>query len=232
MLSGLYTKPHVFGTLEGLKKAWLATDEDGGDTIVLVADEFGSVLKQAKAGSAGYKVLIDALNTLHEGKGYVFPETARESVEIPSGIRVSLVASTTPEAFHRNVSEEILQGGLFKRLLVVMPTQAEYVPPWAIKDVEATITKEEGEWDETCDEVQLSEGVKTRHAEFMRAQMDTRNWAGFWQRGERMMLDIAAMHCALERGKKTINIKDWEFAMQIVARSIASQKILVGSGGV
>jgi histone H3/H4 len=47
-----------------------------------------------------------------------------------------------------------------------------------------------------------------------------------------MMLDIAAMHCALERGKKTINIKDWEFAMQIVARSIASQKILVGSGGV
>ena len=227
MLTGLYSKHHVFGTLEGLKKAWV--DNDGNMNMVLVADEFGSFLKQAKSGSAGYKVLVDALNTLHDGKEYTFPETKNKGVTIPAGLKLSIIASTTPEAFEKNVTTEILQGGLFKRLLVVKPRQAEYTPPWEMEESKLRVTTYEAEWNEN-QEVQLSEGVKAKHSEFMREQMNASNWAGFWQRGERMMLDIAAIHSALERGNAVINTEDWEFAMQTVAYSITSQKVLCGGG--
>lgn len=234
MLEGV-SNTHSMGTMDSLAKALdeynIGPDDEGwwtapnGNDIVLVHDEFGQFLKSSKSGYVGWKLMVDVLNSLYACKHYSFPSTRGKSVHV-DGVRVSLVASITPDAFQENASKEILEGGLFKRMLIIMPSTASYVPPWDLKDVEMPEVLDD--WEpyiaERSPELTISDEVKESHAGMMLTVSESRDSVyGMWQRGERNIFKIAAINALLERNDTVINFDDYNRGLKLVAHSIGTQ---------
>jgi len=228
---------HAMGTVEGLAEAldrmnakpdndWYVQPDN---FLILLHDEFGYFLKASKSGYVGWKNMVDVLNSLYACKTYRFPRKKGKGVTV-NGTRVSMLASITPDAFEEHVSREILEGGLMKRMLVIVPNKAPYVCPWDTVDKEMPVVFDgmEKSIKGRSPDVEISAEVKERHAEFMAVISDgDESRYGTWQRGEMNIFKIAAILAVLEREDLTIIMEDYESAMDIVGHSIGMQSVLL-----
>jgi hypothetical protein len=227
---------HSLGTVEGLKEAMLEFEYDGpedpGNYLIIRFDEFGQFLKQSKSGYVGYKMMVDVLNSLYACKEYTFPSKKGGSLTV-NGTRVNMVASITQDAFAANVSKEILEGGLLKRTLVIVPEKAPYRPPWELVDMAMPEVLDEWEpyVEERSPELTISREVKESHQRMMLAVAEKdESLYGMWQRGEMNVFKIAAINALLERNDTRINMADYNRGLRLVVHSIAMQMSFLKGG--
>lgn len=197
--------------------------EEETPSLVVWSDEFGGFLKQAKTGSAGYRSMVDVLDTIHAGKPYKFPSRRGASVNVPAGFKLSLIASTTPVAFTKNCTPEILNGGLLRRMMLCAPEKALYVPPWDRKDMKFPTIHGNGN-------VDISPDVRKMHEEWMKSlysKDSNSKMSGILQREEDNLFKIAALHAVHERGKFTIVEEDYTEALALSMYSASIKTRLV-----
>jgi len=204
------TSHSPLGTIAGME------DElEHAQDHVFYSDEFGIVMKGMKSGSYAYKSVIDALNSLYDGKPYTFPKRKGRGATV--NCKVSLLATTTPEAFTESCTREVLEGGLFKRMLVLLvgrqPYRSRRNRPDRVEIMQAVEdwTMEFLPWNQ--------------HEKFMRERVESGDdfVAGCWQRGEDYIFKLSAIHAACEREDVQIKLEDWKEAVSIVEKSVTCQ---------
>lgn len=201
------------GTLAGVEEVLEGTTDH-----VFYSDEFGMVLKGMKSGSQSYSTIIDVLNSLYDGKPYQFPKRKGKGALVDA--KVSLLATTTPEAFVEHCNKEMLEGGLFKRMLVCVVGRQPYR---SRRNRPASVQLQC-----VCDDWKMEFTPWRAHEKFMREHVESGDdfTAGCWQRGEEYILKLSAIHAACERDDTKILLEDWKDAVSVVSASVTWQLML------
>jgi hypothetical protein len=201
------------GTLAGMEEVLEGTTDH-----VFYSDEFGMVLKGMKSGNHAYSTIIDVLNSLYDGKPYQFPKRKGRGAKVNA--KVSLLATTTPEAFTEHCNREMLEGGLFKRMLVCVvgrqPYKSRRNRPESVR------------LQMVCDDWKMEFTPWRVHEKFMREHVESGDdfTAGCWQRGEEYIFKLSAIHAACERESMKILLEDWKDAVSVVSASVTWQLML------
>jgi hypothetical protein len=189
-------------------------------TVVYHDDEFGSTLKNLRSGSQGFKGMKDALNSAWSGK-VEFPGKHHKPPKMVTGLKISLVGLTTLDSFLRHCDKEFLEGGLMKRMLVILPQRATYRSRRLLKKdnfmpVGINVRN-----------LEFSDRFWKSHDAFMEDKYALEGpEASAWARGESIIFKLAGIRAATATGRDIVEVVDLDHARKLVGHSVAAQMAL------
>jgi len=189
--------------------------------IMLHDDEFAMTMKNMRSGSQGYKIMKDLLNSAYDGV-VKFPGNNRLRPKTVMDVKVGFVGSTTIEHFKRQADPVFLEGGLMKRMLVVIPGKARYRSRrHCVQDSTPQFRMERrGKMD-------MDNEAWEEHDAFMENVYNTMDssMAGIWARAESQIFKIGALH-AIDTGKQEVDLRSWTYAKNVVNESVTAHAVL------